>query len=203
MNDIKLNYKVSEDYTFDKGSDDYVVYQSDFIKNNLQDILQDIEVAHSHFRQLFPKEDSTWAYNKYNIFSLTAPSTNFYNIFLELRTVIRNQLGWGRPLWLEAWINYHKADEVLDWHHHEYDYHGYISIDPKQTKTIFESYEIINKPGQIYFGPGARLHKVETLETFEGVRTTIGFDVHTIPQNPYVLQYVERPFVNMGLLPLP
>jgi hypothetical protein len=202
MSEIKLNYQVPTEYNFDKGQDGYTLHQCDYIADNLLDIFEDLRVAHNNFKKLFPNEDSTWAYSKYNIFALTAPSTNFYKIYVELRNVIRTQLGTDKPLWLEAWINYHKHDEVLDWHHHDFDYHGYISIDPKQSNTVFENYSIKNKPGQIYFGPGHRLHKVEVLEPFEGVRTTIGFDVHTIPDSPLIRNYVERPFVNMSLIPL-
>jgi len=201
MSEIKLNYQVPTGYNFDKGQD-YTLHQCDYIADNLPDIFEDLRVAHNNFKQLFPNEDSTWSYSKYNIFALTAPSTNFYKIYVELRNVIRTQLGTDKPLWLEAWINYHKHDEVLDWHHHDFDYHGYISIDPKQSNTVFENYSIKNKPGQIYFGPGHRLHKVEVLEPFEGVRTTIGFDVHTIPDSSLIRNYVERPFVNMSLIPL-
>lgn len=190
-------------HRFNNDADQYIVRQCDFIADNLTDIFEDLRVAHENFKRLFPNEDSTWSYSKYNIFALTAPSTNFYKIFSELRNVVRSQLGWDRPLWIEAWLNYHTADQVLDWHHHEFDYHGYISIDPKNTKTIFENYEIVNKPGQIYFGPGNRLHKVEILEPFEGVRTTIGYDIHTVPNSPIITNYIERPFVNMSLIPLP
>ena len=202
MNDINLNYRVPTGYEFDKGQGDYILHQCDYIADNLPDIFEDLRIAHNNFKKLFPNEDSTWSYSKYNIFALTAPSTNFYKIYIELRNVIRTQLGTDRPLWLEAWVNYHKHDEVLDWHHHDFDYHGYISIDPKQSNTVFENYSIKNKPGQIYFGPGNRLHKVEVLESFEGVRTTIGFDVHTIPDSPLIKNYIERPFVNMSLIPL-
>ncbi len=203
MNDIKLNYQMPQGHRFNSDADQYIVRQCNFIADNLTDIFEDLRVAHENFKRLFPNEDSTWSYSKYNIFALTAPSTNFYKIFSELRNVVRSQLGWDRPLWIEAWINYHTVDQVLDWHHHEFDHHGYISIDPKNTKTIFENYEIVNKPGQIYFGPGNRLHKVEVLEPFEGVRTTIGYDIHTIPNSPVICDYVERPFVNMSLIPLP
>lgn len=202
MSEISLNYQVPVGHTFDDGKENYVLHQCDYISDNLSDIFEDLHIAHNNFKRLFPNEDSTWAYSKYNIFALTAPSTNFYRIYSDLRAVIRSQLGWDRPLWLEAWINYHKADEVLDWHHHDFDYHGYISIDPKKSNTVFENYSIENKPGQIYFGPGNRLHKVEVLEPFDGVRTTIGFDVHTIPSSPLIKNYTERPFVNMSLIPL-
>lgn len=181
---------------------DYILHQSQYIVDNKDLIFGDIDIAHRLFKTMFPNEDSTWTYNKYNIFALTAPSTAFYNIYKELRTLVRSQLGNDRPLWFQAWVNYHRPEEVLAWHHHEFDYHGYISLDPKKTNTVFENYTIENKVGQIYFGPGNRYHKVEVLEPFDGHRTTIGFDIHTTPQSPHVRDYIERPFGNMSLMPL-
>lgn len=180
---------------------DYILYQSQFIIDNQQDIILDLEIAHRLFKEMYPDRDSTWSYNMYNIFSLTSCSTNFYQIYKELRTLIRGQLGDTRPLWFQAWLNYHKPDEVLDWHDHDFEYHGYISIEPKKTNTVFENYSIENKVGQIYFAPGYRKHKVEVLEPFDGERITIGFDVQTISESPYV-KYTERPFKNMSMIPL-
>jgi len=180
----------------------YVLYQSQYIIDNQQQLFDDIEQAHINFSRLFPDSDSTWTYNKYNIFVLTAPSTAFYGLYKELCGFIRQQLGPNRPLWVQAWLNYHRPETVLDWHEHGYEYHGYISLDPKKTVTVFEDYTIENKTGQFYFGPGGRKHKVEVLEPFEGHRTTIGFDVHTIPQSPFIREYVERPFVDMSLIPV-
>lgn len=181
---------------------DYTIYQSQYIVDNMQLIRDDIDIAHRVFKQVFPEDSSTWSYHKYNLFALTAPSSAFYNIYKELRTIVREQLGDDRPLWLQAWINYHRPEEALDWHEHEFEYHGYIAIDPKKTNTLFENYTIENKPGQIYFGPGYRKHKVEVLEPFEGYRTTIGYDIHTTPQSSIIKEYIERPFGNMSLMPL-
>jgi hypothetical protein len=181
---------------------DFIVYQSDYIVKNQRQLFDDIDQAHVNFKRLFPSNDSTWSYDKYNIFSLTAPSTAFYSLYKELCGVVRQQLGFDRPLWMQAWINYHTSDELLDWHEHAFDYHGYISIDPKNTITRFSDYTIENKIGQIYFGPGNRQHKVEAVTPFEGVRTTIGYDIHTIPSSPYIREYIERPFINMGLIPV-
>lgn len=183
-------------------SNDYILYQSQYIVDNMDLIQGDIDIAHRVFKEVFPTSDSTWSYHKYNLFALTAPSSAFYNMYKELRDLIRGQLGDDRPLWLQAWINYHRPDEALDWHEHEFEYHGYIAIDPKKTNTVFENYTIENKPGQIYFAPGYRKHKVEVLEQFDGFRTTIGYDVHTTPQSPYITNWVERPFGNMSLMPL-
>jgi hypothetical protein len=181
---------------------DYVLWQSQYIADNLSLIQDDIALAHTHFSKLFPNEDSTWSFYKYNIFALTAPSLAFYEIYKELRTLVLSELGTARPLWLQAWINHHTYDQLLQRHHHEFAYHGYISIDPRSTKTVFDDYEIINKPGQFYFGPGNRYHSVESLEPFNGVRTTIGFDIHTLPINPPGIEYIERPFLNMSMMPL-
>ncbi len=180
---------------------DYVLYQSEFIPNNHQMILDDIKIAHDFFLKEFPGLNSTDAYSKYNIFSLTAPSTSFYQIYVELRNLVRSQLGETRPLWFQAWINHHSPLEVLNWHHHEFDYHGYISIDPKNTITEFEGYSIENKIGQFYFGPGYRKHRVIVNEDYQGPRLTIGFDIHTVPQQKFV-KYHERPFMDMSLIPL-
>lgn len=181
----------------------YTLHQSEFIVNNMDDIFEDLKISHRLFEKMFPNKDSTWTYDRYNIFALTAPSTAFYQIYKEMRTLVRSQLGEDRPLWFQAWLNYHTPDQLLDWHEHGFDYHGYISIDPKNTKTVFKEYEIINKPGQMYFGPGNRDHKVEAIgDRFDGVRTTIGFDIHTIPNSPYIKRYVERPYGNLSLMPL-
>lgn len=177
---------------------DYKLYQSDFIANNQDLIFEDISRAHALFKEVFPTHDSTWGYYKYNIFALTAPSSAFYQIYKELRNLIREQLGDDRPLWFQAWINYHQQSELLDWHGHDFEYHGYIAIDPKNTKTVFENYEIINKPGQIYFGPGFRKHKVEAITPFMGVRTTIGFDIFTTE----TVNSIEHPHTNLSLMPL-
>jgi hypothetical protein len=177
---------------------DYTLYQSDYIANNQDLIFEDINRAHNLFRELFPNQDSTWTYDKYNVFALTSPSTAFYKIYTELRNLVRGHLGDDRPLWFQAWLNYHQQPELLNWHEHAFEYHGYIAIDPKNTKTVFKDYEILNRAGQIYFGPGYRQHMVEAITPFQGVRTTIGFDIITLPTN----DIISRPYGNMGLMPL-
>jgi hypothetical protein len=78
---------------------------------------------------------------------------------------------------MQSWMNQHKQEEVLGWHNHDWDWHGYISIEPKKTNTVFKDFVVENKVGQIYFGEGHKSHKVEVLEPYEGLRTTIGFDI--------------------------
>ena len=128
-------------------------------------------------------------YSFYNIFSLTSPSPYFYELFYIFRNIVRLHLG-ARPIWFQCWMNFHKSNEVLNWHNHTFPYHGYISIDPHNTTTLFKDhddpttvenaplfYEIENKPGQLYFGPGWRPHKVQVNEEFDRPRLTLGFDI--------------------------
>lgn len=128
-------------------------------------------------------------YSFYNIFNLTSPSPYFYELFYIFRNIIRSHLG-NRPIWFQCWMNFHSSDGVLNWHNHAFPYHGYISIDPHNTTTLFKDhddpatvenapllYEIENKPGQIYFGPGWRPHKVQVNEEFDRPRLTLGFDI--------------------------
>ncbi len=155
---------------------EYKLFQSSYIKNNQQSFIeQSIEV-----KNLLDSTDTTKDYYRYNLFSITAGSIYFYNLFAELRDIIRSEIP-DKPLWIQSWVNLHEYDKVLDWHNHSWPYHGYISIDPKRTVTEFEEYSISNHVGQIYFGPGNRLHRVKVLEKFEGLRITIGYDVTDDP----------------------
>lgn len=129
-------------------------------------------------------KDTTWEYKKYNIFSLASSSEAFWFLWKNIQICIRKHLQTDQPAWMTGWLNYHRYENVLDWHNHlGSQYHGYVSIDPKNTKTMFQSdkgnYEISNESGLLYIGPSARLHKVEALEKFEGDRITIAFDVST------------------------
>lgn len=181
---------------------DYYLFQSEFIENNIDDIKVDLDIAHRILTQIFPDKDTTWAYGFYNIFSITSPSTNFYKIYKELSDLIRNNLKTDEPLWIQAWLNYHTSDQLLKWHTHGYPYHGYICIDPKDTITVFEDYTIENKIGQIYFGHGNIYHRVEAVKPFDGHRITIGFDVHMLPKQNLVSNYIERPYRDLGIIPL-
>ena len=182
---------------------DYFIYQSEYIQNNIQNIIAHTQLAHQTFEKLFPDTDSTWSYDRYNIFSLAGPSSVFYNVFKELQSVITQQLGTDNELWIQSWVNYMSYEELdrLDWHGHAFDYHGYISIDPKNTYTDFKDYRIDNKAGQIYFGPGYRSHKVVALEAYEGNRITLGFDIVSTNNNGFV-KTTHLPWDNLSFIPL-
>ena len=108
---------------------------------------------------------------------------------------LRDYIGDDRPLWMQSWINFHKQDAVLNKHGHDWDFHGYISVNPKDTTTVFEQYEIKNKKGQIYIGPGREgyEHYIRVDNPYKGERITIGFDI-TFESN--------RDIPNLGLIPL-
>lgn len=162
----------------------YRLYKSQYVVDNQNQLLIEINNAVAVFNREFNGRDSTWDYRFYNTFCLTAPSVVCYNLFTELKKIVREYVGHDRPLWIQSWINYHFPDQVLKWHNHSWPYHGYISIDPKMTKTVFEGYEITNEVGNIYIGEGNRKHCVEVLETFTTPRITIGFDVTDVPNIP-------------------
>lgn len=154
----------------------YKLHQSEYIVKNQQEFIDQCLAV----KNILKNTDTTQAYYTYNIFSLTAGSIYFYNLYKELRNIIRNELPEG-PLWMQAWVNLHTVDNVLDWHDHQWAYHGYISIDPKHSITEFRDYSINNIPGQIYFGPGNRPHRVKVMTPYLGERITIGYDVTNDP----------------------
>jgi hypothetical protein len=165
---------------YDK-ENNYVRYRSKYIVDNIEEIKLHCLMAHDRFRTIFPDKDSTWMYTHYNIFTLTSTSLHFYNMYKDLIFCAKDYLSKqnidsNEPLWIQSWMNFHKPKEVLDWHNHYWPYHGYMSIDPKKTRTSFEDYSIDNEVGVLYFGEGYKSHKVEVLEDFSGERITIGYD---------------------------
>jgi hypothetical protein len=153
---------------------EYKVYQSDLIINNNKEFIDDCYKAVDRFNLIFKNKSSTWTYTLYNVFSLSAGSILFYNLYKELTQLIRSYSGTNEELWFQSWINFHKSNEVLDWHNHQYcKFHGYLSIDPKNSKTVFDNYEILNSIGSIYIGKAKLnnkdlLHKVVVLEPYDG-----------------------------------
>ena len=182
-----------ETFPVDRG-DDWFLYQSPFIQKERRNLVCDVNVAHKGFSEAFPhlgaslqvtNGKDTSGYSLYNVFALTSPSPYFYQLYRIFRNIVRLHLGDG-PIWFESWMNVHSPETVLDWHGHVFDYHGYISIDPQDTTTMFKDpdYQIKNYPGQIYFGPGGRMHKVSVDSDFTKPRITLGFDIHLNPETP-------------------
>ena len=138
-------------------------------------------------------DDPTWSYHKYNVFGLTSPTQVFYDLYNELRGFVYDYTD-AEFLWMQSWVNYHMPDQVLKWHNHQWPIHGYISIRPHKTKTVFENYEIKNEIGNVYIGPGNRHHEVQVLEPFDTPRITLGFDI---------THYAHKVNANIGMMPFP
>lgn len=156
----------------------YKLYEIVEIVKNKQQIIDECYLSIDRFAQMFPGASSTWGYQLYNTFNLTAGSISFYNILYELKSAIRHFSGSHEPLWLQSWINFHYQDEVLKKHNHvESSFHGFFSIEPMDTHTVFDEYEIKNEPGLLYIGPSYLTHYVRVNTPFEGRRITVAFDV--------------------------
>ena len=157
----------------------YKIYSSDFIIENQATIINDIRVGVEKFQEHFGTKDTTWNYSKYNVFSLTTTSLALYNVYKDLLFAIKDYTNTTDPLWFQSWINFHRPGEVLTLHDHIFPFHGYITIDPKNTVTEFKDYSIKNEVGNIYIGPGHRPHKFNVLAPYDGERITLGFDIIT------------------------
>ena len=134
--------------------------------------------------------DPTWTYDRYNVFGLTSPTKVFYDLFKELRGFVYDYT--DGDLWMQSWVNYHMPDQLLKRHNHTWPIHGYICINPHLTKTCFDDYEIQNRIGDVYIGPGGRYHEVKLIEPFYTPRITIGFDITDRP---------TKATGNLGMIP--
>jgi hypothetical protein len=121
-------------------NNNYIISNFSYIKENQNHFIEFANLAHQRFnfafgnKSTFNAESSTWFYRYYNITCLTFGSSLYYKLFYDLQTLIRKTSNHKKPLWYQSWLNFHKQDEVLDWHHHaDCLFHGYISIDPKKT----------------------------------------------------------------------
>jgi hypothetical protein len=153
----------------------YKIYKSKTIIENQNQIISDLEYVKN--KNFF--SDYTWDYAKYNIFTLNPNSVMLNKIFLELKFIIRDYLQTDEPLWVQSWLNFHYENEVLQRHSHEWPYHGYISIEPNNTTTVFDNFEIKNEIGNIYIGQGNLYHSVRVDKSFKEPRITLGFDIKT------------------------
>ena len=170
----------------------YKLYQSNLIVENHKQFELECKGAYLAITSNLDTKNTTWSFRDYNIFCVTASSIMFYRLYKELNYHIRSYIGDERPLWLQSWLNYDEGDEVernLQNHGHLSPHHGYISISPQETTTIFNNgLEIKNKVGQIYIGPGRELHNnqdwdhhVKIDRPYTGTRITIGFDILQTP----------------------
>jgi len=158
----------------------YILYNLNYIKKHHNHFVEYANLAHKRFQFAFGKtaKSSTQYFRYYNFFQLVAGSTYYHKLYVDLIKIVKDYVKTNEKLWLQCWINYHKKNEVLDWHYHtECLSHGYISILPKNTETHFQKYKIQNNIGNLYIGQPNKLHKVVNLSDFDDIRITIGFDV--------------------------
>lgn len=176
------------------------LFQLQNILENQDDYITQSHIIHKEFERLFNTRDSTWTYADYNIFAISSTSLLFYRLYENIRDISRQYVGDSRPLWINSWLNFHKEDEVLDWHYHDEKNlaHGYVSIDPKNSTTEFTNFKVENKPGVLYIGPCNKdyEHRVVVNENYEGHRITLAFNL---------IDHTDKNFIemkNVGAYPL-
>ncbi len=149
-----------------------------YVKKNLKHFKEYAYLAHERFDFVYKEKTPTECYRYYNFINLLTGSNQYYKMFKDIFKIIRKYSNTKKPLWMQCWLNIHDENQLLKWHTH-YDslFHGYISIDPKNTETVFENYTIKNKIGNVYIGPSYRHHKVVNKKPYKDKRITIGFDV--------------------------
>ena len=167
---------------------DHKLYKSEVVLGNHRVMIDILSNAISFLGDV----DPTWTYDKYNLFGLTSPTQVFYDLYKELRGFVYDYTGDVDRLWIQSWVNYHSTQNLLQRHNHAYPIHGYICVNPHLTKTCFDNYEIQNRIGDVYIGPGGRHHEVKLIEPFYTPRITIGFDVTDIP---------SKATGNLGMIP--
>jgi hypothetical protein len=181
----------------------YNLYDIEYIKDNQEEFIKDADLAQLRFNYNFPNFSSTKLYRYYNFFNLTVGSLHYYNLLSDIKDIVRDYANTQDPLWLQSWINYHKFNEILDWHQHtDSTFHGYVSIDPKDTKTVFTNYEVVNKVGKVYIGQSYVPHKVVALSDFESPRITLGFDIFDITAMNKMYTNYGAIDVNIGMIPI-
>jgi hypothetical protein len=186
---------------------EYYIKNLSYIEKNKDHFIEYANLAHERFKvaygNVFNQKSSTWFYRYYNITCLTFGSVLYFKMFEDLQKVIRKFSKTKKPLWYQSWLNFHKPDEVLDWHDHkECLFHGYISIDPKNSETEFEDYKIKNEVGNVYIGSPYKKHRVNVLKPFNGHRITIAFDVVSEKEIDIIYKKHGKIDINTGFIPI-
>ncbi len=172
----------------------YSLFEVSFIKDKQTELINTANETSKKIKHFLDvqkdSKDITWFYQHYNIFTATCGDKNFYNLFLSINLAVKeyikiHSIKTDDMMYMQSWLNNHDYDEVLKLHDHKCPIHGYVSIDPKKSKTVFTDgledniiYEIENHPGRLYIGPGKRFHRVENLEEWQGQRVTVAFDIN-------------------------
>ena len=184
----------------------YLLKNLSYVKDNKEEFIRDAYLAHERFMFTYGKPfnqmSSTWFYRYYNLTTLTVGSPLYYKLFVDLQKSIREYANNNDPLWYQCWLNFHDENEVLTRHNHpDCLFHGFISIDPKDTETEFEDYTITNETGNLYIGDAGVMHQVNVLSSFEGKRITIAFDIED--EHNFKKHMRDIVDVNTGFMPVP
>ena len=174
-------------------NNDYKLYEIDPIHCGIDHdkLVQYVDMSKAKFEHLFDdKTHNTGFYYLYNFFSIASCNKNTYNLYLAIVKCIKDYFEVNNipkdNVWMQMWMNIHDKDQVLKSHSHDFPYHGYFSLTPQKTDTVFqdkingkELYRIQNNPYQVYIGVGNRPHYVDVLEDYTDKRITFGFDIQT------------------------
>jgi len=180
----------------------YKTYRSSDIIINQLKFISDVEDSLDKIKTKFGIVDSTKFYSFYNIFNLTSGSIEFYKLLSDLKYIIKEYHKVDEPLWMQCWVNSHSPEGVLKKHNHiNSSCHGYISIRPHETNTVFDNYIIKNDIGKIYIGPSDRMHWVDVLENFDLKRITLGYDVFN-ESNMLKLKHQYGNDINISIMPI-
>jgi len=193
--------------TLVEDQDLYRIYELDFIKKNHKQVLNDTDTIREIIEDQVKSKDTTWNYNRYNVFSSAAFSFLYWEIYRNLSQILRDfsydkfNVKKDYPIWCQAWLNYHDTESIVEdklkLHGHECDFHGYISIDPQDTTTEFvNGLKIKNTIGKLYVGPGlfqypseSFKHRVVVNSPNNAPRITIGFDANFSRTNRFSEHY--------------
>ena len=160
---------------------DYFLTNLSYIKKNINHFKEHADLAFKRFEFSYGKKSPTAFYKYYNCVSLLVGSPLYYRMFKDVFKIVRKYSKTKKPLWIQCWLNYHyekKLNIISDWHcHPDSLFHGYIAIEPQDTKTVFENYTIENKIGNVYIGLSENKHKVISNSPYNKERITIAFDV--------------------------
>ena len=196
---------------------DFQIYESEIIKSRYRNIsgFIDMVVSNPPQKEILVHQDYikdgneyTYNFNKYNVFGLLSTNKDIFDLYCELNAIVYDFLDDQEveynQVWMQSWLNYHDSSELLDWHDHKWPYHGYITIRPHDTTTIFRDVEIINEVGNVYIGKGYREHcvKLNSEEQFDLNRITLGFDIDIDPSSGSSFDRYRLSH-NIGLIPFP
>lgn len=162
--------------------------------NYSKELLSQLEHAPQAIRARLPEDNLpdnvTWQNLNYNIFTVLGSSRFAWLLWQDLEECVRDHFAMHEVqrdcVWLRSWLNHHNHSQRLRSHCHDWPIHGYVSIEPQNSRTVFTSeeqgepiYTVHNTPGTVYIGPGHRWHSVEYDSEFPGTRITLGFDIET------------------------